>query len=65
MMFSFTCPAVDCGQTMTVEANTREEAIDKLLVLGAEHGRQVHPNMQAQTPEQAKSMVSGGMVQEK
>lgn len=64
MTYSFSCPAPDCGQTMTVQAQSEEEAIDKLMMMGAEHGKEVHPDMPQQSHEEAHAMVRNGMKQD-
>ena len=61
MQYSFTCPAPNCGHTMSTEAANEDEALVKLLTLGDEHGNTVHPNMPKQSPEDAKEMVRVGM----
>ena len=61
MNYSFTCPAPGCGHTMTVEAESDDQALEKLLVEGGKHGQTVHPTMPHQTLEEATTMVRVGM----
>ena len=60
MKYAFTCPAPGCGHTMTVDAATEDEALQKLLVEGDKHGKAVHPDMKL-TPDEATAMVRVGM----
>lgn len=59
--YMFTCPAPGCGHTMNVDAANEDEALEKLLVLGDEHGKTVHPQIPQMSPEDAKTMVRVGM----
>ncbi|MBI2074204.1 MAG: hypothetical protein HYT83_00025 [Candidatus Levybacteria bacterium] len=43
--YSFKCPA--CGHVLTVEAQNKDEAINKLMTDGGEHMKEVHPEMPA------------------
>jgi len=61
MKYSFTCPAPNCGHTMKVEAENEDQAVEMLLMEGDKHGKEVHPNLPQQTPEEAQTMVRVGM----
>lgn len=43
--YSFKCPA--CGAVMTVDAESNDEAVNKIMDKGAEHMKEVHPGMPA------------------
>ncbi len=58
--YSFQC---ECGQVLTVSAENRNEAVDKLFVAGRKHIAEVHPEM-ALSDEELKNMLRSGMKQE-
>ena len=64
MKYAFTCPAPGCGHTMYVEAVDDNEAIEKLIVQGNEHGKDTHPSMPQMSQEQTQTMVRVGMRRE-
>ena len=45
MNYSFVCPVPGCGHTVKVEAVSDEDAVQKIMMAGAEHAKNVHPNM--------------------
>lgn len=57
--YSMTCT---CGQVMTVEADSREEAVEKLKAMTTEntisqHMAEKHPGEPVPTKEQADAMI--------
>lgn len=62
MKYSFSCPIEGCTWTTTVEAENRNEALDKLSEQAGEHVTQVHSDLQ-KTPEQVRLDVSSIMVE--
>ena len=62
MKYSFKCPV--CGHVVTVEAQSDDEAVEKINEEGKVHGAQVHPEMPAVPDDQMKQMVREGMYKE-
>ncbi|MDO8269141.1 MAG: hypothetical protein Q7T54_00535 [Candidatus Levybacteria bacterium] len=63
MQYSFTCPLEGCGQKITVEAESHDEAAVKLASDAREHLGMIHPELQ-KTDEQVHSDVESLMVEE-
>ncbi|HLB51831.1 hypothetical protein A3F07_04325 [candidate division WWE3 bacterium RIFCSPHIGHO2_12_FULL_38_15] len=45
MQYLFVCPMPNCGHEVVVEAASDEDAVQKIMMAGAEHAKNVHPNM--------------------
>lgn len=60
MQYSFTCPLQGCNQTLTVEAQTNEEAADKLIAAAKEHLKIAHPEIK-KTDEEVSTDVRSHM----
>lgn len=58
MQYTFQCPA--CPKKIEVDADSDQEAIDKIMVAGKEHGDEAHPDMKTD-PEEMKKMVEEQM----
>lgn len=58
MTYSFQCK---CGQTLSVDAENDDEALDKLMGVGADHMAAVHPNDPPMSDEEMKNMLRAGM----
>lgn len=56
MKYSFTCPA-PCNYEIKVDANSDDEAVNKILAEGAKHAKTAHPDMPPPGEEQARAMV--------
>lgn len=63
MQYSFTCPLDGCGQKMTVDATSREEAVEKLTEAAKGHLASVHPEVQ-KSDEQVHDDISSMTVEE-
>lgn len=59
MKYTFKCPA--CGHVVEVEAENDDDAVMKLNEKGAEHAKQVHPDMPPTSEEEMTAMVKKGM----
>lgn len=62
MRDSFKCPA--CDHTLTVEAATDDEAVDKFMAAGDAHMKEVHADMPAMPEDKMREMVRTGMVKQ-
>lgn len=60
MQYSFTCPLKGCNQTLTVEAQTNEEAVDKLTEEAKEHLKTTHPEIK-KTDEEVREDIQSQM----
>ncbi|TSC73078.1 MAG: hypothetical protein G01um101438_101 [Parcubacteria group bacterium Gr01-1014_38] len=58
MTYSFQC---QCGQTLSVDAENDDEALDKLMDVGPDHMAAVHPNAPPMSDEEMKNMLRSGM----
>ena len=58
MTYSFQC---QCGQTLSVDAQNDDEALGKLMDVGADHMPAVHPNAPPMSDEEMKNMLRSGM----
>lgn len=63
MQYSFACPLEGCGQKMTVEAGSRDEAVEKLTEVAKEHLASQHPEVQ-KSDEQVREDISTMTVEE-
>ncbi len=63
MKYKFVCPLDGCGEDMNVEANTDEEAVDRLSEIAKNHLKEVHPDVQ-KTDEQVHQDISSMMTRE-
>ena len=61
MKYSFSCPA-PCNYEVMVDAKNDDEAVDKIIIEGAVHGRQIHPDALPMTEEQLRTVVRSGMM---
>ena len=52
MTYSFQCPA--CLKKLEVEADGDDDAVNKIMVAGKEHGEEVHPDMKTDPAEMEK-----------
>lgn len=65
MVYSFKC---SCGHVVTADAQSREEAVDKIMELMtpeavAAHMAEKHPGEQVPTPEEERAMVAQTVVE--
>lgn len=63
MQFSFTCPIEGCGQKMTVDATSREEATEKLTDVAKGHVVSVHPDFH-KTDDEVRGDITSMMAEE-
>lgn len=56
MKYLFTCPIAGCKHTMTVEARSSNEAIDKLTEKAKEHLATTHPDVK-KTDQEVRSDI--------
>lgn len=61
MKYSFTCPIAGCKHTMTVEAQSSDEAIDKLTEKAKEHLSTTHPDVK-KTDQEVRSDTKSQMT---
>ena len=59
MKYSFTCPA--CNQSVTVDAETDQEAIEKIIEEGKDHAAKVHPELGPLSEDQMRAFVQVGL----
>ena len=61
MLYSFTCPAVDCKFTVEVDAKDDEEAVRKIVSEGLKHAMSDHPDKPSMPESEMMNMVRAGM----
>jgi predicted small metal-binding protein len=59
MKYSFKCPA-PCNYEITVDAQTDDEAMNKIMAAGQVHARESHPDMPSMSEQQMKDMLKAG-----
>lgn len=59
MQYSFKCPL--CNQSLTIDAETDDEAVEKFLAEGKVHVAEHHPGAASLPEEQLKAMIRFGM----
>ncbi|MBC8357978.1 MAG: hypothetical protein ISS41_00950 [Candidatus Aminicenantes bacterium] len=59
MKYSLKCPL--CNQSLTIDAETENDAVEKFLSEGKVHTKKHHPNIPAMPEEQMKTMIRFGM----
>lgn len=64
MRYKFVCPIDGCGEEMTVEANTDEEAADRLSEIAKNHLKEAHPSVH-KTDDEVHEDISSMMIREK
>lgn len=57
--YSFTCPLDECGHEMRVTADHREEALDRLTGIAADHLEEVHPEVRKTDAEIRQDLDHG------
>jgi hypothetical protein len=60
MSYSFTCPS-PCNYEVKVEAKDDDQAVEKILMAGEIHRKQVHPELPPLSEGQMASFVRSGM----
>ena len=60
MKYSFTCPA-PCNYEIKVDAQTDDDAMNKIMAAGKVHAKEKHPNMPPMSEQQMKDMFKAGM----
>lgn len=60
MKYTFQCPA--CSKALEVDAVDEEDAVNKLMEAGKEHGGEVHKDMNT-PPEEMLNLVKTNMKQ--
>jgi len=60
MKYSFQCPA-PCNYEIKVDAQTDDEAINKIMAVGKLHAKEAHPEMSPMSEQQMKDMLKAGM----
>ncbi len=63
MQHSFTCPLDECGQKMTVETTSREEAVEQLTESAKNHLASTHPEIH-KTDEEIHQDIDSMTVEE-
>lgn len=58
MTYMFQC---QCGKTLTVDAENDDEALDKLMSVGADHMAEVHADAPTMSDEEMKNMLRSEM----
>lgn len=61
MTYAFTC---QCGKVLTVDAESDDEALDKLMSVGTDHMAEVHADAPPMSDEDMKNMLRSGMKKE-
>lgn len=59
MKYSISCPL--CQQSVIVDAETDEQALDKIVKEGEIHAKEVHPKMQPMPEQLMRKLVQAGM----
>ena len=59
MLSSFKCPVPGCDQTITIETNDDQSALDKLISATRDHFSVSHPNFQI--PNNLPELMKSGM----
>lgn len=59
MPYSMKCPL--CSQSLTIDAETDEDALEKIMKEAKTHVAENHPNFVSLPEEQIKAMVRAGM----
>lgn len=59
MQYSFKCPL--CSQSLTINAETDDEAVEKFMEEGKVHVKEHHPGMASFPEDQMKAMIRFGM----
>jgi predicted small metal-binding protein len=60
MKYSFKCPA-PCNYEIKVDAQTDDDAMNKIMAAGQVHVRESHPDMPSMSEQQMKDMLKAGM----
>ncbi len=60
MKYSFSCPA-PCNYKINVDAQSDDEAVNKIVEEGKVHAEKAHPDMPPMTEDQMKGIVRMGM----
>jgi hypothetical protein len=60
MKYSFSCPA-PCNFKIDVDAQSDDDAINKMVAAGKVHAKEAHTDMPSMTDEQMKGMVRAAM----
>jgi predicted small metal-binding protein len=60
MKYSFQCPA-PCNYEIKVDAQTDDEAMNKIMAAGQVHAKEAHPDMPSMSEQQMKDMLKAGM----
>lgn len=61
MTYAFQC---QCGQTLTVDAENGEDALNELMTVGGEHMKTVHPDAPPMSDDAMRDMLKAGMKKE-
>jgi len=59
MKYFLKCPL--CSQSLTIDADTDDDAVERFMAEGKAHTEEHHPNMPAMPEEQVKAMIRFGM----
>jgi len=62
MKYSLKCPL--CSQSLTIEADNDEAALERFMEEGQNHMKEHHPQVPAMPEEQMKAMIRFGMKKE-
>ncbi|MEX0616375.1 MAG: hypothetical protein WD231_01015 [Candidatus Woykebacteria bacterium] len=64
MKYSFTCNQGHEPVTFTAEADSDDEALQKIMEQAGPHAAEVHPDMANKSPEEMKQMITGSWTKE-
>ncbi len=62
MNYSLKCPL--CSQSITIDAESDDAAVERLLTEGKDHMKKHHPQLPAMADDQMKAMIRLGMKKE-
>ena len=61
MKYSFACPLAGCKDTMTVEAENKEEALNRLTEEAKKHLKTFHPEL-SKTDREVRNDVASKLI---